>query len=173
MVDGGGGGPTVRSFARKARRGVLTATSVLLVSVLVLVGVLLAWSPGRPTPFLGADGKPLPGSISEKIHITINGVEQGMFIKGRDSSNPVLLYLHGGMPDYFLTQDFPTGLDDNFTVAWWEQRGSGLSYNSDIPPESVNPEQLMSDTISVTNYLRERFGQEKIYLMIVAIKPPP
>jgi len=141
------------------------AVSALLASGLVLVCVLLAWSPGRPTPFLDARGKVLPGSISEKIHVNINGVEQGMFIKGRDASNPVLLYLHGGMPDYFLTQEYPTGLDDYFTVVWWEQRGSGLSFTSDIPPESVNPDQLVSDTLSVTNYLRKRFGQQKIYLM--------
>lgn len=143
----------------------LTAVSALLGSVLVLLGVLLLWSPGRPTPFLDFGGKPLPGSISEKIHVNINGVEQGMFIKGKDSSNPVLLYLHGGMPDYFLTQDYPTGLDEYFTVVWWEQRGSGLSYSPDIPPESVNPGQLVSDTLSVTNYLRGRFGQQKVYLM--------
>jgi pimeloyl-ACP methyl ester carboxylesterase len=116
-------------------------------------------------PFLDDNGKPLPGSISEKIHVDTNGVEQGMFIKSKDSSNPVLLYLHGGMPDYFLTQDYPTGLDEYFTVVWWEQRGSGLSSSSDIPPESVNPDQLVSDTLSVTNYLRTRFGQQKIYLM--------
>ena len=143
----------------------LTAISALLVSVLALVGVVLWWSPGRPTPFLGDNGKPLPGSISEKIHVNINGVEQGTFIKGKDSGNPVLLYLHGGMPDYFLTQDYPTGLDEYFTVVWWEQRGSGLSYSSDNPPESVNPDQLVSDTLSLTNYLRTRFGQQKIYLM--------
>ena len=141
------------------------AISGVLVSVLLLVGLLLLWSPGRPTQFLDASGTPLQGSISEKIHVTINGVEQGMFIKGKDVSNPVLLYLHGGMPDYFLTQDYPTGLDEYFTVVWWEQRGSGLSYSSDIPPESVNPDQLVSDTVSVTNYLRSRFAQDKIYLM--------
>ena len=143
----------------------VTAISAVLVSLLVLVGVLLFWSPGRPTPFLDDNGKPLPHSISEKIHVNIGGVEQGMFIKGKDSSNPVLLYLHGGMPDYFLTQDYPTGLDEYFTVVWWEQRGSGLSYSSDMPPESVNPDQLVADTLSMTNYLRSRFGQQKIYLM--------
>jgi pimeloyl-ACP methyl ester carboxylesterase len=143
----------------------LTATSILLVSLLAAVGVLLFLSPGRPVPFLGEDGRPLQGSISEKIHVNINGVEQGMFIKGRDSTNPVLLYLHGGMPDYFLTGHYPTGLEEYFTVVWWEQRGSGLSYRSDTPPESVNPDQLVSDTLSVTNYLRSRFGQQKIYLM--------
>lgn len=152
-------------FAGRARRVGLTAVSVVLVSVLVLAGVLLVWSPGRPRPFLDANGKVLAGSISEKIYVNINGVEQGMFIKGQSLSNPVLLYLHGGMPDYFLTQDYPTGLDEHFTVVWWEQRGSGLSYNADVPPESVNPEQLVADTVAVTNYLRERFGQAKIYLM--------
>jgi pimeloyl-ACP methyl ester carboxylesterase len=165
MVDDEGRGSAVRTFARRARRVVVTAVSVLLVSVLACAGVLFLWSPGRPTPFVDVNGKVLASSISEKIHVTINGVEQGMFIKGKDSSNPVLLYLHGGMPDYFLTQDYPTGLDEHFTVVWWEQRGSGLSYSSDIPPESVNPDQLVSDTLSVTNYLRERFGQEKIFLM--------
>jgi pimeloyl-ACP methyl ester carboxylesterase len=114
---------------------------------------------------LDDNGKPLPVSISEKIHVNINGIEQGMFIKGKDSSNPVLLYLHGGMPDYFLTKHHPTGLDEYFTVVWWEQCGSGLSYSSDIPPESVNPDQLVSDTLSLTDYLRRRFGQQKIYLM--------
>jgi pimeloyl-ACP methyl ester carboxylesterase len=165
VADGEAHGPALRTFARRAWRVVLIAASGLIVSALVLVGVLLLWSPGRPTPFLDDNGKPLPGSISEKIHVNINGVEQGMLIKGKDSRNPVLLYLHGGMPDYFLTQDYPTGLDEYFTMVWWEQRGSGLSYSPDIPPESVNPEQLVSDTLSVTNYLRRRFGQEKIYLM--------
>ena len=63
-----------------------------------------------------------------KVFVNINGVEQGMFIKSIDAANPVLLYLHGGMPDYFLTAKYPTGLENYFTVVWWEQRGSGLSY---------------------------------------------
>ncbi len=82
----------------------LIILSIFLVCVLILVGVLLACSPGKAKPFLDERGKPLEGSISEKIFVNINGVEQGMFIKSKDSTNPVLLYLHGGMPDYFLTQ---------------------------------------------------------------------
>jgi pimeloyl-ACP methyl ester carboxylesterase len=157
--------PSVRTFARKAGRVTLIVMAVLLASAIILLGILLFLSPGRPEPFLDDSGKPLAGSISEKITVNIGGVEQGMFIKGRNARNPVLLYLHGGMPDYFLTQDYPTGLDKDFTVVWWEQRGSGLSYGADVPPESVNPEQLVSDTVEVTNYLRKRFGQDKIYLM--------
>ena len=124
-----------------------------------------AMATGRTTPFLDALGKPLPGSVSEKIHIEINGTRQGMFIKSKDSAHPVLLYLHGGMPDYFFTQDHPTGLDDSFTVVWWEQRGSGMSYSDDVSPATMTVEQLISDTIAVTQYLRTRFGKQRIYLM--------
>jgi pimeloyl-ACP methyl ester carboxylesterase len=103
--------------------------------------------------------------ISEKIKVIINGAEQGMFIRGKNARNPVLLYLHGGIPDYFLSTRYPTGLDEYFTVVWWEQRGSGLSYHAGIDPESVNPEQLVADTVEVANYLRTRLGHDKIYLM--------
>lgn len=40
-----------------------------------------------------------------------------------------------------------------------------MSYNSNISQDSITVDQLISDTIEVTNYLRNRFGQEKIYLM--------
>jgi pimeloyl-ACP methyl ester carboxylesterase len=107
----------------------------------------------------------LAGSISEKTFVTIGGIRQGMFIKGKNKRNPVLLYLHGGIPDYYLTRKYPTGLEDDFTVVWWEQRGSGLSFNTNIPTNTMNLDQMMADTKELTNYLRNRFGQEKIYLM--------
>ena len=165
MVDGEGRVPCVRTIAWRVGRVMWIAVLVLLVSALVLVGVLLLLSQGRPTPFLDESGQPLPGSISEKTRVTINGVEQGMFIKGKDASKPVLLYLHGGMPDYFLTGRHPTGLDEDFVVVWWEQRGSGLSYGPGMAPESVTADQIVADTLALTDYLRERFGQDQIYLM--------
>jgi pimeloyl-ACP methyl ester carboxylesterase len=154
-----------RTRPRRAAPITFIAASLLLFSALALALALLLRRPAGPRPFLGEDRRPLPGSISEKTRVTINGVDQGMFIKGRDVGNPVLLYLHGGMPDYFLSARYPTALDEYFTVAWWEQRGSGLSYSADLPPETVNPEQLVADVLEVTDYLRRRFGREKIYLM--------
>jgi pimeloyl-ACP methyl ester carboxylesterase len=144
----------------------LILMSILLVWILILAGILQFWSyPGKPKPFVDENGNPLAGSISEKVFVDINGVNQGMFIKSKDSTNPVLLYLHGGTPEFFLAERYPTGLEDYFTVVWWEQRGSGISYSADIPRETMTVEQLVSDTLEVTNYLRQRFGQEKIYLM--------
>ncbi len=114
----------------------LLIVSGVLCVLLVSIGVLLMLSSNSPRPFLDANGAQVPDSVSEKIHVTINGVEQGMFIKSRNAAHPVLLYVHGGMPFYFLAQNHPTSLEDDFTMVWWDQRGAGLSYHADIPPGS-------------------------------------
>jgi pimeloyl-ACP methyl ester carboxylesterase len=155
-----------RPLLRDAGRLASIVLSTVLACILGLLGVLLIWSyPGKPKPFVDEHGRPLPGGIAEKVFIDVNGVEQGMIIESKDASRPVLLYLHGGMPDYFLSKRYPTGFEDLFTVVWWEQRGSGLSYSPDIPKESMTTAQFIADTLAVTDYLRRRFGQERIYLM--------
>ncbi len=145
----------------------LIAFSILAASLLLLVILLWIRSPGIVKPLLDENGQPLSGSLSEKTFVTIHGVPQGMFIQSRDLNNPVLLFLHGGpgMPEYFITESYPTGLEDHFTVVWWDQRGAGLSYTPALDIETITIEQLIADTIEVTRYLQERFGKEKIYLM--------
>jgi pimeloyl-ACP methyl ester carboxylesterase len=150
---------------------VIRTMGIALVSVavfaVVLASLLFVWSPGKTRPVLDASGKLLPNSISEKAFVTINGVVQGMFIRSADTAHPVLLFVHGGpaMPTYVLEQKYPTGLENDFTIVWWEQRGAGLSYSTSIPPETMTVQQMIDDTVAVTDYLRQRFGKEKIYLM--------
>jgi pimeloyl-ACP methyl ester carboxylesterase len=158
---------SIQSFTRKAGRFMWIAISIIIVCVIMLAGMLLLWSPGKPSPVLDENGNTLTGSLSEKIWVDINGMKQGMFIKSRDVNNPLLLFVHGGpgMPEYWLTRWYPTGLENDFTVVWWEQRGAGLSFSPDIPAETMTAEQFVSDTIAVTEYLRQRFGKDKIYLM--------
>ena len=112
-------------------------------------------------------GTLVAGSISEKIHVDINGVDQGMFIKGTSVDNPLLLFLHGGpgMPMYFMTHRHPIDIYDDFTVVWWEQRGAGLSFGPDIPPETMAAPHFIDDTLEVTRYLLDRFDRDKLYLM--------
>lgn len=144
--------------------------AILLVSLLVplmaLLIVLMAWSlPGRPRAFTDASGAVLPNSLAEKVWLPINGVEQGMFITSNDTRQPVLLYLHGGLPEFFLAEKASPRLEQLFTVVWWEQRGSGLSFNPHASRNAVTVNQLVSDTLEVARYLRRRFGQHRIYLM--------
>ncbi|MCL2011389.1 MAG: alpha/beta hydrolase [Cystobacterineae bacterium] len=105
--------------------------------------------------------------ILEKIFVNINGTAQGMFINGKNIDNPILLFIHGGpgMPEYPLTEKYPTSMDECFTVCWWEQRGASLSFNKNISFNEISVEQLVLDAIEVTNYLRGRFRQDKIFMM--------
>lgn len=143
----------------------LISISVLASCMLIIYIVMVLISPGKAIPLVDKDGNPITKSLSEKIMININGSKQGMFIKSIDTTNPVLLYLHGGMPDYFLTRRYPTGLENLFTVVWWEQRGSGLSYDAKNSGSLITPKQMIDDTKEITNYLRKRFNKEKIYIM--------
>lgn len=76
------------------------------------------------------------------------------FLYTDEKNQPSQLYIY-----------YPTGLEDHFTVVWWDQRGAGLSFIKDIDKSTITTNQYIDDTIAVTNYLRERFGQKKIYLM--------
>lgn len=138
-----------------------------LIVILILVITLSILSTGKVKQFTDENKNIIDNSIAEKDFVDINGVKEGMIIRGRNIDNPVLLFIHGGpgMPEYFLEHDYPTGLEDYFTVVWWDQRGAGLSYDSSIDKNTMNIEQSVDDTIEVTNYLRERFNQDKIYLM--------
>lgn len=122
---------------------------------------------GQEKQFIDENGKEIKNSLAEKCFAEINGTKMGMIIKGKDILNPVLLFIHGGpgMPEYFLSEKYPTGLEDYFTVVYWDQRGAGLSYSRNIDKSTISIDQYIEDTIAVTNYLRERFGQDKIYLM--------
>lgn len=105
--------------------------------------------------------------MNEKLFIEINGRKQGVFLQSENIQNPVLLFLHGGpgSPEAAFAEKYPTGLEKMFTVCWWEQRGSGMSYSRSIKPQEMTMEQMISDTIAVVHYLRERFEKEKIYIM--------
>jgi pimeloyl-ACP methyl ester carboxylesterase len=148
----------------------LTVLLIPLSVLLILVGGLWVLSSGRSSPIVDEGGRPVVGSLSEKIRVTIHGVEQGMFIRGRDATKPVLLFVHGGagMPEYFLFQKYSTTrevLEEHFTVCWWERRGAGLSYSANLSPQTMTITQMVSDLLAVTDYLRDRFHQPRIYLM--------
>ena len=106
-------------------------------------------------------------SIDSLETITLGGIEQWILIQGNDVSNPVLLVLHGG-PGYVmmpLLHEKNRELEDHFIVVNWDQRGAGKSYSPEIAEDSMTLEQFVSDAHDLTQALKERFGQEKIYLL--------
>lgn len=128
--------------------------------------MMFAW-PARTPAFSDENGRVLPGSVAEIRSVEINDAEQWLILRGRDVTNPVLLFLHGGpgTPETPFLHRFNRDLEEDFVVVSWEQRGAGKSFSPRPPAGSMTLDQLIADTHEITRYLKDRFGKERIYLV--------
>lgn len=131
------------------------------------VVAIITQSSGNLPPLLDKTGKNITNSISEKGKVDINGIPQGFFIRGENLDNPIILYLHGGVPElpFILPRESEERLEKYFTVCYWEQRYAGMSYNKSINSNSLTLEKMVDDVCKMTKYLQQRFGKNKIYLV--------
>lgn len=146
-------------------RGCMTIvlTGAILLSAIVLISQLMAHTPA----IIGADGKPLTGSIAALEKVTLGGVDQWLIIRGHDVNKPVLLFLSGGpgASEAARVLRFNQELEEHFVVVVWEQRGCGKSYPAINPTADLTVEQYVADIIELTDMLRARFDEQKIYLV--------
>jgi proline iminopeptidase len=138
-----------------------------IVGVMALAfAVLLAW-PASTAPILDPTGAPLEGSIAELTTVELGGHEQTVLLRGHSTEAPVLLYLVGGPGGSQLGHVRATmeGLEEDVVLAVWEQRGTGTSYPALDPTATHTLEGAVADTIELAEHLRDRFGQDRIYLL--------
>lgn len=102
-----------------------------------------------------------------KYHtISLNEYDQWISVSG-DSNKPLLLVLHGGpgTPCMSLFRKWNKPLLDDFLVVTWDQRGTGRSFDKMLDKATLSVSQLVKDTHQLTNYLKDTYKKEKIYLM--------
>jgi pimeloyl-ACP methyl ester carboxylesterase len=106
----------------------------------------------------------MPGSIAEIAYLHLGGIDQWVMIRGESISNPVLILLHGGpgFPEMRLFRTFNAALEKSFTVVYWEQRGTGKSFNRRIPRSSMTVAQFVADLDELVDTVRKRFGKDKV-----------
>ena len=143
----------------------MLATAMLGLTVAALT-VAIAWPASTP-PVLGHDGRPVPGSLAELATVRLGGVDQTMMIRAANPDAPVMLYLAGGpgQSDLALTRVAAEPWVDRVVFVDWDQRGTGKSYAALEPVSSLTIEQAVSDTIELSEILRDRFDERRIYLM--------
>ena len=56
-------------------------------------------------------------------------------------------------------------LENNFLVAYWDQRGCGKSYDKNILPDTINLGQMADDIISCTQYMLRKYNKNKAILI--------
>jgi len=108
--------------------------------------------------------------IETMTQIPIDGTQQWISVRGHDSRNPILLFLHGGpaSPDMPLSWTFQTPWEDYFTVVQWDQRGAGKTYAANDPEKvaaGMTIEKMTADANEVVEYLRRTYHKQKIFLL--------
>jgi len=143
------------------KRIVIGLVSFIFIAILL---ILLIRGIGK-----AVNNKTPEGGINENKYIKINNSTQWISIYGKDKSNPVILYLHGGPGgftsyiDYKILRKF----SDVYTVVSWDQRDVGLSAknNEDTKDVPYTKELFMTDALELTKYLKEYLQKEKIALL--------
>ena len=109
--------------------------------------------------------------VDEGVYVELCGQEQYLLIRGEDTSNPVVIWVHGGpsSPDGYANYAWQQHLTDRYTFINWDQRGCGRTYfrNAASDPHNATATfpQALEDLDALVDYARERFGQDQVIIV--------
>lgn len=134
---------------------------ILVAALAVMTSQVFAATPAITT----ADGRPVSNSIAVLEKVVLNGTEQWITIRGRDTRNPVLLNLGMGGPGGggFASRTLFEPLEQHYTVVSWDEPGTGKSIGA-VPLDQLTKQRFVEDGRALTELLRQRFDQQRIYL---------
>lgn len=159
----------ITSKKSKALKIVLAVIQVMVaIPVFIIVGISVFLVAKRNINYLSCIISTSTG-IDEQTYVDIHGTQQFISIRGKDKTNPVILFLHGGpmTPDGFLSYTYANDLIDDYTFVCWDQRGCGRTYfaNPGIAKDTISFDQALMDVEEMVDYLCDRFSQDKIIIM--------
>jgi pimeloyl-ACP methyl ester carboxylesterase len=145
----------------------------------LILAPLSAYAADNAKPFTRDDARAIianvqkivtPNGIDTRVAIPINGTLQWITVRGRDSHNPILLFIHGGpaAPEMPTSWTFQNGWEDFFTVVQWDQRGAGKTYNANDPAKiapTLTVAQMQQDTDAMVRTLRATYHKDKIFVL--------
>ena len=141
-------------------------TSLVGMALASLIAIFVSQAYAMTPSITDANGNAMPGSIATLEKVNLDGSAQWISIRGKDANKPVLLFLAGGPGgSQLVTERRALGeLEDHFVVVNWEQPGAGKSFDA-VDRSTLTPERYVTDGIALVQYLRERFDEEKVYVL--------
>jgi len=107
-----------------------------------------------------------PNSVAEMKEVTLGGVRQEIIIRGSNRNNPILLIIPGGGLSILpVMSKSNSDLEQNFVVVHWDIRGTGKSYFNKPDARDMTFNQIINDTVELTELLLGEFHHEKIFIM--------
>ncbi len=139
----------------------------MVLLILLILLILLSGCHTFTSPFVDVDGRVIPGSIATMETVNIGGIAQSIWFRGVDVQKPAIILLYGGpgISESALFRHYDVALEKHFLMVYWEQRGAGRSYHSDISRKSMSIDQFERDLDQVVDLVKRRFGKNKIILL--------
>ena len=101
--------------------------------------------------------------------ITIGGYNQYILPEIIDNEKPICLFIHGGpgtpIPFGISAEGQFKSIYQKFNPVFWDQRGCGKSYNTNINADSITLNELINDANEIMDYLLKTYNKDKIYLL--------
>jgi len=152
----------IRNKANQKQIARLKKTALFFTAVMIInLGFVAFTQFTASTPRIDAEN-----SIAELTELELNGRKQWISLRGGDRSKPVLLFLAGGPggTQMAAVRHELAELEKHFVVVGWDQPGSGKSYYAERAA-NITAQTYIQDGHALTEYLKERFSQDKIYLI--------
>ncbi|MFJ7667482.1 alpha/beta fold hydrolase [Lysinibacillus sp. NPDC097195] len=109
------------------------------------------------------------GGISELKELNVNGDRQFLLVEGQDKNKPFCLFLHGGpgspFPYGVSARTLYPEITEHCVAVYYDQRGSGKSFNKDLSLTTMNLRQFTDDANVIVDYIRETYQQEQIFVI--------
>ncbi|MGW4404706.1 alpha/beta fold hydrolase [Nonomuraea sp. NPDC004702] len=142
-------------------RRLLGRTLIGLLAVIVAAPAIGVALPASTAPIAGER------AVAELTTVPSGSHRLGLMIRGRDTAKPVLLFVPGapGAAERGAVRRHLSALEDHAVVATLDRRGGGSSYPALEPTATLTPASETGDILAAADYLRTRFGKDRIYLL--------
>jgi pimeloyl-ACP methyl ester carboxylesterase len=102
-------------------------------------------------------------------HLDVNGSRQWTLLRGKSSGSQLLLHVQAG-PGFPMIPEAEwmwrtLKLEEEFLVAYWDQRGCGKSFDPGADPDLLSLDQSTSDIITVSELLMRQFAKRNVLLV--------
>ena len=101
--------------------------------------------------------------------VNVNNSSQWVLVRGKNLDAPLLIHVQQGPGLPMISEaneiEGRLHLENDFLVAYWDQRGCGKSFSKDILPETISLAQMADDIISCTKYLLKKYNKNKAVII--------
>jgi pimeloyl-ACP methyl ester carboxylesterase len=107
---------------------------------------------------------PNPEAIDRSTFVDLGGAPQFVSIRGRSTTNPVLIVCHGGpaLPSLPSSWIWQRGVEDYFTVVNYDQRASGKSASGVSDEIDLSVDRYVDDLVELISWLQGELGVRKV-----------